>query len=343
MKKLFAMLLALVMCLALCVPAFATEPEQSTARTTYEDMETVPLIKEYKLTNSGTTSPAETFTFTALTCTNVENAGTNPTTKAVVTKDTAPVPTIADVVYQAGWAGDATNAKQNIIITLPVCTAVGVYTYTFTENNGGTAGVTYRTDEIKLVVTVIEQDGKVRVATIHTESEGAKSASFDNTYSAGTLEVTKTVAGNMGDKDKEFDFTVVFTKPEGKDVNSTITATVNGTTPDDFTVVWDADGKYTYKFKLSDGKKAVFNNLPYGVQYTVTEADYGEGKGGYTTTKTGDTGSIDAASKIAAFTNTKNGEIDMGVTLESLPYVLALVIVAGGAAVMFARKRRVED
>ena len=33
----------------------------------------------------------------------------------------------------------------------------------------------------------------------------------------------------------------------------------------------------------------------------------------------------------------------MGVTLESLPYVLALVIVAGGAAVMFARKRRVED
>ncbi len=47
-----------------------------------------------------------------------------------------------------------------------------------------------------------------------------------------------------------------------------------------------------------------------------------------------------AAEQTAAFTNTKDGEIDMGVVLDSLPYVVTLAVVVLGAVALVARKRR---
>ena len=121
MKKLISLALALVLVLSMSTVAFAAEGEEAA----YTVMSTVTLTKEYKLTNTGTTSPAETFTFSALTCTNVTDAADGVTTA------NAPVPTIANVAYTAGEAGGE-NAKKNITITLPTYTSVGIYTYTFT-------------------------------------------------------------------------------------------------------------------------------------------------------------------------------------------------------------------
>ena len=192
--------------------------------------------------------------------------------------------------------------------------------------DGKTAGVTYRPDAIKLVVTVIEQNGKVRVAAVHTEKEGEKSGNFENTYSAGTLKVTKTVTGNLGDKDKEFDFTVTFTKPADTNWDMDGIELPTGATK-------NSDG--TYSFKLKHGATAEFKNLPYGVSYVVKEADYSD----YTTTKEGDEGTINAAETTAAFTNDKGGEIDTGVTTESLPYVVLMgFVVLAGAALLLKRK-----
>ena len=137
MKKLLSLALALVLALSMSTVAFAAEGES----TTYNDMSTVTLTKEYKLTNTGTTSPAETFNFSALTCINVTDAADS------VTTSNAPVPTIAGVSYSPGEAGGG-NARKSITITLPTYTSVGIYTYTFTETDGGTAGVTYRSDAI---------------------------------------------------------------------------------------------------------------------------------------------------------------------------------------------------
>lgn len=327
MKKLFAMLLALVMCLALCVPAFAEET------TTPTDQETVTIKKLYKLEGAGT-SPEETFTLEVVS-------------SSVTNGEAASAPDLSTIIGATFAKGAATAAGANgtISIALPTYTQVGVYEYILKETAGTTAGVTYRpeTETIKLVVTVINDgDGKLRIATVHTETaEGAdKSDTFENKYSAGTLEVSKTVTGNMGDKDKKFKFTVVFEKPAGE-VKSEITADVNGTALSDFNVEWGTDGKYTYEFELSHDQTAKFVNLPYGVKYTVTEDSYTDD--GYTTTRVGDDGIINAGNQTVAFTNHKQVGVDMGVNLDSLPYVLALVIVAGGAAVMFARKRRVED
>lgn len=335
MKKFLALVMAMMMILAMGTVAFAAEG----GATTYTDMSTVTLTKEYKLTNSGTTSPAETFSFSTLTCTGVTDAGVG------VTKDNAPVPTIASASFVAGAAGDATNGKQNITITLPTYTAVGVYTYTFTETDGGTAGVTYRSNAITLKVTVIEQNGKVRVAAVHTESADAdtKSNTFDNTYSAGSLSVKKNVTGEFGDQYKEFTVKVTFTAPSGDTVREAISY-VDGTETKTIAAGENGwTGSKEVEITLKHNETITFTNIPYGVTYTVAENDYtGDGydAASYDTNKEG---TIDSASVSTTITNNKGGTVDTGLFLDNAPYmmIMALVVLAGAA--MLLKKRAYND
>lgn len=336
MKKIISLALALVLVLSMGTVAFATEGEE----TTYADMTTVTLTKEYKLTNAGTTSPAETFTFSALTCTSVTDAA------AGVTTANAPVPTIADVSYIAGEAG-GNNASKNITITLPTYTSVGIYTYTFTETDGGTAGVTYRSDAITLVVTVIEQGGKVRVAAVHTEGEDeAKSDEFNNEYSAGSLSVKKTVTGIMGDQQKEFTVKVTFTAPAGDTVREAITY-VDGTETKTIAAGDGWTGSKEVEITLKHDETVTFTNIPYGVTYTVVEDDYtNEADGGYDEASYAfddENKKIDSASENVTITNNKDGEIDTGITMDSMPYILLLAVTCMGLFVFVSKKRMMRE
>lgn len=336
MKKILSLALALVLVLSMSTVAFAAEGEE----TTYDDMSTVTLTKEYKLTNAGTTSPAETFAFSALTCTNVTDAADS------VTTTNAPVPTIASVSYTAGEAGSAT-AKKNITITLPEYSSVGIYTYTFTETDGGTAGVTYRSDVITLVVTVIEQDGKVRVAAVHTEGNGeAKSGEFNNEYSAGSLSVKKTVTGIMGDQEKEFTVKVTFTAPEGDSVREAITY-VDGTETKTIAAGEGWTGSKEVEITLKHEETVTFTNIPYGVTYTVVENDYtAEADGGYDAASydfDDNNKKIDTASENVTITNNKDGEIDTGITMDSMPYILLLAVACMGLFVFISKKRMMRE
>lgn len=330
MKKILSLALALVLVLSMGTVAFAAAGEE----TTHNDMSTVTLTKEYKLTNAGTTSPAETFDFSALTCTNVTDAA------AGVTTTNAPVPTIADVSYNAGQAGGE-NARKNITITLPTYTSVGIYTYTFTETDGGTAGVTYRSDAITLVVTVIEQNGKVRVAAVHTENEGKKSGEFNNVYSAGSLSVKKIVTGIMGDQQKEFTVKVTFTAPEGDTVREAITY-VDGTETKTIGGGW-TDSKEV-EITLKHNETVTFANIPYGVTYTVVENDYTAGGYDAASYNFGDNNKkIDSASENVTITNNKGGVVDTGINMDSMPYILMLAVVFMGLFVFFSKKRMMRE
>lgn len=327
MKKILAMLLAVMMLLSVASVAMADEINT--------DQQTVTIKKVYKLANAGTKSPAETFNLTQ-------------TGSRVVDGEATSAPDLGTITGATFAEGAATvnGATGDITVTLPEYTHVGVYEYTLKETAATTAGVTYYGDDITLKVTVInDTEGNLRIAAVHAESannapeEGeTKKDNFPNTYSAGKLNVTKTVAGNLGDKDKKFDFSVTFKKPEGKTVKSTIAATVAGQNVT-FTPAWNENGEYTYTFQLAHDETATFDNLPYGVTYTVTETAVSD----YETTKTGDTGTINKADQTAAFTNTKIGEIDMGVMLDSMPYVLVLAVVGAAVIALIAKKRRAED
>ena len=341
MKKFLSMLLAVVLVLSLGTVAFADGETK-----TYTDQSTAELTKTYTLVGAGT-SPEETFSFSALTCTSVSDAA------AGVTTTNAPVPTINTVTFDAGAAGDSTKNVQKATITLPDYNSVGIYTYTFTETDNKTAGVTYRSDAIKLVVTVIEQNGLIRVAGVHTEAaDGEKSGEFTNTYSAGSLAVTKNVTGLLGDKTKEFKVTVTFTAPAGKTVKSNITY-VDGNTK--YTIApenW-ANGKATANITLKDSETVTFTNIPYGVTYSVVEDDYTTTdkydaakyslNGASATTTPVSAEELDAASESVVITNNKGADPDTGITLDSMPYVVMLVVVCAGLFVVLAKKRAARE
>ena len=320
--KLFAGLLASAMVLTMSTAVFASAEEPTTP--TYTDQATVTIKKNYKLINTGTTSPAETFTLTQV--------GAGRVTDGEATSAPA-LGTITGAAYAENGATTA-GAIQNITVNLPSYDRVGVYEYTLKEVAGTTAGVTYYGNTIKLVVTVIQgENGKLRIAAVHTETgDGKKSDTFENTYSAGQLNVSKTVTGNLGDENKYFEFKITLTGETGKTYRDSYAVTGGSATDNPATI---KIGEET-TFRLKHGETLHIDNLPYGVTYTVAETAVD----GYTTTKTGDKGTINAASATAAFTNNKTGEIDMGVNLDSVPYVLVLAVVVIAAGTVFAFKKR---
>lgn len=328
MKKLISLALALVLILSLSVTAFAAEaPTQ--------------LTKNYEIVGTGS-SPAETFEFEHLTCTQVRFGGTLSNGNVIdanYVNTNGLYPTIGTAVYNAGDAGSA-NKTKTISVTLPTYPAVGEYTYTFNEKDNGTAGVTYRSETIRLVVTVTQgEDGRVQVYSVHTEAEnGEKTGSFNNTYSSGELAVTKTVTGNMGDREKEFIVTVTFTAPDGDTVKSDITYT-KGTTTNHVTFA-NGSNTATAVITLKHGETITFTNIPYGVTYSVTENDYtSDGYDAARYTYPDNNKKIDSEKDTVTITNTKVASVDTGITLDSLPFVLILAVCAG-AVVLFVIKRR---
>lgn len=49
---------------------------------------------------------------------------------------------------------------------------------------------------------------------------------------------------------------------------------------------------------------------------------------------------IDSTSDRVTITNEKEGEVDTGVVLNNMPYILVLAVLAAGVAVFIIRKRR---
>lgn len=325
-EKLLAGVLSISLAMGVSVmPAFAASGE------TYADMDSVVIKKNYELANEGTFSPAETFSFD-IEADNVTDASDD------ITPENMPMPTIGTVSYLRGEAGSTTKTKE-IKIDLPEYDSVGVYTYIIHEVAGNSAGVTYYGDAILLRVTVIEQDGKLRIAAVHTEDpestgEGKKD-DFDNLYSAGELEVHKDVEGIMGNKEKYFEFRVQLTGEEGKTYQDSYAIT-GGSYDANPTSIEIRPGETTEAtFYLKDDDTIHIENLPYGVEYKVSETPVAD----YVTTETGTEGEVDAAVEQANFTNTKGGTVDAGVVLDSAPYLFTLTGAAGVGLLLTLRRR----
>lgn len=342
MKKLISLALALVLILSLSVTAFADGDEPDTPSTpsitvgdkTYDDITSVIITKIYEAENSGTTSPAETFTLVQVGNGTVNDGDASAAPDLIdIDKDTAGIQ-VASVTYDQGDAGGS-NKTKNFTVSLPEYTTVGIYAYTLRENASTNAGVVTHTGDIRLVVTVMQGDnGKVRVAGVHTEAvdSDVKTGSITNTYKAGSLSIKKTVSGNMADSDKFFEFTVTLTGEQGKTYLQSY-AISGGSYSNNPT---SAAIGTPFKVYLKANDTITIANLPYGVTYTVDETTYND----YTTTgEVLQAKTISGASVTETINNDKSGTVDTGITLDSLPFVLILAVCAG-AVVLFVIKRR---
>lgn len=162
---------------------------------------------------------------------------------------------------------------------------------------------------------------------------------------SANLTVTKTVTGKLGDTNKAFTFTI--TKADGTSANIT-DANVEISEADSAKVEWLRNGKFT----LKDGASIIFKNLPSG-EYKVIEEDY-SGEKYDTSWQIGTDGvvyeknstatvTIGTTEQTVHFTNHRTLEPDLGVLLDTLPYIVILAVVAGGVALLMLRKRRKED
>ena len=324
-EKLLAGVLSISLAMGVSVmPAFAASGE------TYADMDSVVIKKNYELANTDTISPEETFTFT------IDPVTVTDASEGIEAADYRPI--VGDVTYAQGEAGSASKTKK-IEIKLPEYDSVGVYTYIIHEVEGNSAGVTYYGDAILLRVTVIEQDGKLRIAAVHTEDpestgEGKKD-DFDNLYSAGKLEVHKDVEGIMGNKEKYFKFTVQLTGEEGKTYQDSYAITGGSYDANPASIEIKPGETTEATFYLKDDDTIHIENLPYGVEYKVSETPVA----GYVTTETGTEGEVDEAVEQANFTNTKGGTVDAGVVLDSAPYLFTLTGAAGVGLLLTLRRR----
>ena len=268
-----------------------------------------------------------------------------------------------NLTFEDSYAIGST-ATGDIKITLPTYDSVGRYTYTVQENAGSTAGVGYTAGQFQIVVTVSNADNggytcHVALKTKNAAGNYVKADDITNTFTTGKLKVSKSVTGNMGDKQRYFDFKVTLENPDNKTVNNSIQIS-NLTT--DYTVELGdknqdgtlsfKDGKLIVKFKLKDTEYMNLDWIPVGVKYTVEETpvdNYTTTINGTNETRTKIEGTIavtdENVENAAAYVNNyTDGSPEMGVILDNAPYIaLMAIVVFGGVALMLNKRRRDEE
>ncbi|MCI6886551.1 MAG: DUF5979 domain-containing protein [Lachnospiraceae bacterium] len=372
MKKVMAAMLAATMAMSMSLTAFATTPnidEDGETKITqpgmdgeYGDAHYVTFNKKYSAPWSQG-SPAETFTFTVKQGADVKVDGkTIHKTIESNSEATYPAtnPSVESAVFQKN---DATKdgALKTLKIDLPVYSRVGIYYYTINEDipkvddvEKPTTGVEYHTDDIVLKVTVIEQNGKIRVGAVHCENPAtdvtsSKTGEIENIYKASGLEITKKVDGIMGDHQAYFTVNVTLTAPDNTNMKSEITVQPLSYEKDDDDPEDDAynpttiTSMGTYTFKIRHDETINMDNIPAGVTYTVSEVE--ANADGYTTKieYSDEAKKIDTeANDTVTITNTKGGTVDTGINLDNAPYILLLAMAALGMFGFVSKKRTSE-
>ncbi len=340
MKKIISLILALMLVLCMGAAAFADEGDGTTTGTTWDgtyaasDAKTFnEIVKTYTSENNVIVN--ETLTFTSAAETTNPDGGTAELT-------------VANLVVSSLNPG-------TLAVTITSLSQVGTYEWVITENEGNTAGVTYSKDEVH-VIALVEYNNdthKLQVKEVSSyikkAADGSKAKTFTNTFKSGSFTVAKEVTGNMANVNDEFEIIVTLTsaKPIGTNIS------VAGTTVE--RSAWsNENGTYTYTFtsnysKINDAK--TFSDIPEGVTVSVVETDTEANMKGYTYKSTNtneeNTFSMTVADndndKAIVVTNEKTANVDMGVSTDSLPYIVLLGIVALIGAAMIIKRRAAND
>ena len=245
------------------------------------------------------------------------------------------------LIVKKSITGDLTDAEKTALVnkmTVDVTVKekeAKVPLSEFTPGNDGTYTFTFNGLSPNTAYSVTESDANVEGYELTTTpsalpvsgsvaGDATKTVHITNSYTPSnrTITLKKVVAGNMGDTNKEFKFSVsggnaTITKDTLKnDEEATITAKVGQEitiTEDDYT----SDGYTTTASATDDVKDGKYENHSY--TFTVTK-DMSE-------------------STIITFTNTKTIQPPNGIITTIAPYAI-MVVLAAGAGVYFVYSRR---
>ena len=239
------------------------------------------------------------------------------------------------------------TAQMSVSLVTSRFVAPGIYRYKITQTSPELDGLNVVYKELFLDVYV-ENGNSGLVAkgcTLSTAAgSGSKTSGFENKYVTHKLTITKVVAGNQGDKNKDFEFTVTIKGADGETykygtVKNGVT-TMNQTT---------TKSGATFTETLKHGESVIVYGLSSEDKFAVTEADY-HGDGYKTSYKIGDGTNSTEGSSIAEeaigaydttviFTNTKDVTVPTDVIQTVVPYA-AIVAFAAVMGVVFFRPRR---
>lgn len=239
------------------------------------------------------------------------------------------------------------TAQMSVSLVTSRFAAPGIYRYKITQTPPELDGLNVVYKELFLDIYV-ENGNSGLVAkgcTLSTAAgSGSKISGFENKYVTHKLTITKVVAGNQGDKNKDFEFTVTIKGADGETykygtVKNGVT-TMNQTT---------TKSGATFTETLKHGESVIVYGLSSEDKFAVTEADY-HGDGYKTSYKIGDGTNSTEGSSIAEkaignsdttviFTNTKDVTVPTDVIRTVVPYA-AIVAFAAVMGVVFFRPRR---
>ena len=249
-------------------------------------------------------------------------------------------------------------AQKEVTITFPTTsfTKPGVYRYEVTETNDSLPGVTYDADPIRyLDVFVVAGENDVLSVSKYVFRKAATNIGIDGKYvtnsdekSAGYIneltqydfEFSKTIAGNQGDKNKRFAFTLNIS---GANPGTYPVETIDVTGNPTFITIGDG-GSEEARYSLTDGSRVKIIGLNAGAVCTVTEDAEG-----YTATHSLDGGeAVSGASSgtitladsnhSVAFTNKRDGIIPTGIIMTIAPFAIGICVF--GAIIIFIISRR---
>lgn len=342
MKKIFALLLAIVMVMGLATVASADTIGENTDNKTYvSDAKTkaITLKKVYNVVGNTDTAlfPDETLKFTVVEKDGAENP------------DDEPKVTVDDLKITS-------NGEHIISVNLPVYDTVGVYEYTITENEGSVQGAVYTDAKIDIKVLVTYDYSNKKLASevvLATPGNNGKVDTFTNTYNVGTMTLKKEVTGNLADSEAYFDIKVTFTATDT--VASDIKVTGGSKDANKITIAaneFAATGSVTKTFSLKAGDTLTFQDIPDGVTYKVEEDSrhlLADGETvdpnskhdeDYKVTYTNQAGEIETNTTTAVkVDNEKSTTVSTGIVMDSVPFVVMAVIAVLGLAAFTAKKR----
>lgn len=357
MPKLAAVIISAAMIFSGAVPAFAATTDGNTTINTAGNSvkfnTTLSLSMETLGENVQKRIPAKTFKYTVSPGSAVSSS--NPIYAGVALSDTKSTVT-ATIAAQ-----DVTSNQSSVSVDTTVDFSdvqwpqTGIYRYKVTNTDSATsaytgsgfgktmlldvavvndsAGTGYKIDHAALVNTTTNSDG----TTTSSKSDG-----FVFNYQSKYMKFTKLVAGNQGDHNKDFQFTLNISGATGLDyLNVTTTSTsTNSAAKKSGTIDLTNGSTGDVTFYLKHDEYVVINNLPAGYHFTVNENKTDLTANGYTPSISATTGTLtvdnnnakasanNVASSLAFnVTNTKSGSVPTGVIFAVAPFAIGAVAI----------------